>query len=187
MVSLNTDGYRDVVVKGTPNLNEGYTLGTTTIQGNFGFEAQMRYSAATDVVEFIGSDHKSKELLRRPYITANFGGKGYSILEYYEGDTEKLAYFNSLNNGKVQLLFRPKKNLANGRYSFVDGQIIRSYEDLSMFYIKNSGKPALNFRLSKKNILNLLHDKTNNLKDFILKYDLNLTKGTRSSAFIDVL
>lgn len=168
----------EVEIVNSPFLTDEYKSGKTTIYGKPGFKAKMRYNAAIDAIEFIDEDQTTKELLRRPYITAEFGGKVYLILEYkvVNKNIEKLGYFNPLNKGAAQLLYMPKKKLALAGYRF---QERRSgvYKDVSAYYLKLKGKPAININLNKSTILNLLEPNYQKvLSYFISENDLKLRK-----------
>lgn len=107
-----------VNINGTPYAENQYTNGKVTIVNKTSFTAPMRYNSAKGVIEFLDDDEKTKELLRRPYITATFAGKTYEVLPYLKEDTERLAYFNRLNSGETQLLFKPKRKLKIGSQRF---------------------------------------------------------------------
>ncbi len=168
----------ELEIVNSPFLEDEYQEGETTIHGKLGFKAKLRYNAGKDVIEFIDEDNTTKELLRRPYIRAEFHGKEYVILEYKEVDKniEKLGYFNPLNKGVVQLLLMPKKKLELTGYSF-QGKKSLVYKDVSAYFIKLDEKPAVNINLNKSTILNHLdpgYQKV--LKYFVSENNLNLRK-----------
>ena len=76
-ISGNLDGEDpyEVVILDSPFLEDEYFDGKTTIHGKLGFAAKMRYNAAEHVIEFKNEEGVVEELLRRPYITAEFNGK----------------------------------------------------------------------------------------------------------------
>lgn len=162
-------------IKGTPYQTDDYVVGSTTILENKGFSAPMRYNSAKDVIEFLDDDQKVKEVLRRPYITAKFNGKTYEVLAYKNGKKERLAYFNRLNSGETQLLFKPKKQIKIGTLKFQGVRTAR-YKDASMYFIQKNGKPAEMVRLNKADLLLKLSNKKTALTKFIIDYDLDLKK-----------
>lgn len=158
---------------GTPYVADEYVEGSTTILDKKGFTAPMRYNAANDVVEFLDDDKKTKELLRRPYITATFNKKTYEVLTYIKNEKERLAYFNRLNEGKTQLLYKPKKVVKIDLQKF-QGKTQAKYKDASMYYLKKGAKPAEMIDLKKEALLlKLSHEKVA-LTKFIKDYELNL-------------
>lgn len=175
---LLQDNVVEVEIVNSPFIEEDYQKGKTTIHGKPGFTAKMRYNAAKDVIEFIDDDAKVKELLRRPYISAELDGKQFVILDYKVAhkNIEKLGYFNPLNKGLTQLLFMPKKKIELTGYSF---QERRSgvYKDVSAYFIKHDGKPATNISLNKSSIFNHLdptYEKV--LSYYITENDIKLRK-----------
>lgn len=160
-------------ITGTPYVADDYTEGSTTIFNKKGFTAPMRYNAAKDVIEFLDDDKKTKELLRRPYITATFGEKTYEVISYMNDSKERLAYFNVLNKGKTQLMFKPKKNIKVSTQRF-QGKIQARYKDASMYYIKKGAQPAEMVPLENKELLLQLSDQKVALSKFITAYKLNL-------------
>lgn len=165
----------NTIIGGTPYISSDYKDGSTTIQEELGFKAPMRYNAVKNVVEFLDEDLKVREVLRRPYITVDLDGKVYEILEYIEDENEKLAYFNPLNQGKVQLLLMPKKKLSQARRTS-PFESSATYRESSTYYIKKEGRSAEKIRLNKKSILIHLFDKALEMNTYISDYGLNLRK-----------
>jgi len=161
-------------IKGSPYSTDVYQKGTTTLHEKKGFDYEMRYNAGKDVIEFLDDDNQIKELLRRPYITARFGGFDYEIMEYIDQNEEKLGYFNPLNKGIAQLLLKPDRNLV--RIGMFQGKRMMKYQDASVYYLKKKGHSAVPVKLNKKDILNQLSTHTNDLNAFIENYNLNLKK-----------
>lgn len=181
----------EVTIKyqGTPYVKTEYKMGTVTTQGKSDFKAPMRYNAQQNKIEFLGEDDKQRELLRRPYITANFDGKIYSILNYMEKGEEKLGYFNPLNTeGKTRILLMPKKTMITGSKRLYNGyeQVTPvKFEDVSSYYIKKDRGPAEPIKLNKKSILKSLQDKAPELEAFISEHHLNLKKEVDAIRLVD--
>ncbi|TFG78028.1 MAG: hypothetical protein E4H26_02830 [Flavobacteriales bacterium] len=161
------------VYNGSQYVDDAYAQGSTTLHGKKDFAAPMRYNAQQNVIEFLDEDQTQRELLRRPYITANFGGKTYMIVEYLEENQEKLGYFNRLNEGETRLYFMPKKILKQD-LGYRDDNPIYKYQDISEYYLKKGKAPAEKNKLNKRNISSMLKDKTAELEAFISENDLNL-------------
>ncbi len=169
---------------GIPYVADEYVEGSTTILDKKGFTAPMRYNAANDVVEFLDDDKKTKELLRRPYITATFNKKTYEVLTYIKNEKERLAYFNRLNEGETQLLYKPKKVVKIDLQKF-QGKTQAKYKDASMYYLKKGAKPAEMIDLKKEALLlKLSHEKVA-LTKFIKDYELNLKNKTDAVRLIE--
>ncbi len=168
--------YVEVDVQGSPYINELYKKGTTVVYGKKSREALMRYNAHTNEIEIIDENGRARSILRQRNIVANFGGKSYEVVEYIENGELKLGYFNPLNDGRAQLLWRPKKifvqaeNPDNGYDTFSPP----TFKDVSRYYIRKKGKPAETIRLSKRSILKYLDDETKTLKEYIRINNLNL-------------
>lgn len=173
----------NMIIDGNPYNSSDYKAGFTSIQGKLGFKAPMRYNAWKNVIEFLDTDQVIREVLRRPYITVNIDGEMFEITEFIDEGVEKQGYFNSLNTGKTQLLFMPRKEL------FIKGRGVTEayavYREISSYYIKKEGRPAEKIRLNKKNILNHLEDRAPELTTFISDYGLNLRKEENVVRLLD--
>ncbi|MDC6387315.1 hypothetical protein PP182_01375 [Maribacter sp. PR1] len=168
--------YNEVDVQGSPYVNELYKKGTTVVYGKKAREALMRYNAYTDAIEIIDENGKARSILRQRNIVATFGGKSYVVMGYLDEGKSKLGYFNPLNEGHVELLWKPKKifvqaeNPDHGYDTFSPP----TFKDVSRYYIRKEGKPAETFRLSKRSLLKYLDEESKNLKEYIRINNLNL-------------
>jgi len=169
----------EVPILGSPYLNETYKQGETLISGKTQTAALMRYNAFNESVELLDrNSQKPRKLLRRKNISATFDGKTYLVLEYKEGNKKKLGYFNALNEGKVKLLYRPKKMFLQAEtpdngYDVYDPPI---FKDVSQYYFKIGEQTASLIKLRKRTLLRAIGDKEAILKPFIKKRKLNLSK-----------
>lgn len=185
--NLNGDGPYEVVILDSPFLADEYFNGKTTIHGKPGFAAKMRYNAAEHVIEFKNEEGVVKELLRRPYISAEFNGKKYVLVKYLNEvtDSEKLGYFNPLNKGNIQLLFRPNKKLKLSDYAFQQRKDGYDY-DVSSHYIKKEGQPASRIVLNKSALLKNIDSKYEKMLEyFIFENDLDLRKEKDAVKLLD--
>lgn len=177
---------REVEIQGSPYINEVYKKGETIINGKSRTSALMRYDAYHDAVEILDENRKARKLLRRPSIMAVFDGKTYEVLEYKEGKQVKMGYFNPLNQGHTQLLFKPKKKFVQAEkpengYDDYDPPV---YKDISAYFIKREGQSATMIKLNKKGLLKALNDQEALLKKFIKKHSLDLKKETHAIRLI---
>lgn len=168
--------YNEVEIQGTPYINELYKKGVTIVYGKKAREALMRYDAYNDAMEIIDENGKKRAMLRQRNIVAILDGKSYRVMEYIDGGEQKIGYFTPLNEGVVQLLWKPKKifvqaeNPDNG----YDTYSPPTFKDVSSHYIITEGELAEPIKLSKRNILKYLDDESKSLKEFIKLNNLNL-------------
>jgi len=167
----------EIEILNSPFVSRFYEEGKINIHGKPGLVAKMRYNAAKDVIEFKDENETVKELLRRPYISAEFDGKEYIVLNYVVEYTNinKLGYFNPLNEGKIQLLYMPKKSLEVSGYSIQERRSGK-YSDVSSYYIKIGDGPAREVKLNKRSILKIIGERNLNLEQVIKNQNLNLKK-----------
>jgi hypothetical protein len=169
----------EVPILGSPYIDEGYKKGETLINGKTRTAALMRYNALDEAVEILDrSSQKPRKLLRRKNIAATFDGKTYVVKEYKTGNKIKLGYFNPLYEGKVSLLYRPKKKFVQAEnpdhgYDVYDPP---TYKDVSEYYLQVSDEVATLVKLRKKNLLRAIGDQQSTLKLFIKKHRLDLSK-----------
>lgn len=169
----------EVPILGSPYINEVYKEGETVISGKTQTAALMRYNALNESVELLDrASQKPRKLLRRKNISATFGGKTYAVMEYNEGSKIKLGYFNQLNQGKISLLYRPKKTFvqAENPDNGYDKYDPPTYKDVSEYYIRVGDESASFIRLNKRQVLKAINDKEEILRPFIKKHRLNLKK-----------
>ncbi|UWX55508.1 hypothetical protein NYZ99_03105 [Maribacter litopenaei] len=168
--------YNEVEIEGTQYINELYKKGVTIVYGKEAREALMRYDAYNDVMEIIDENGKTRAMLRQRNIMAKLDGKTYVVMEYIDEGKSKIGYFNPLNDGEVQLLWKPKKifvQAENPDHGY-DSYSPPTFRDVSSHYIKAEGLPAESIKLSKRNILKYLGTKDKSLKEFININNLDL-------------
>lgn len=168
--------YRDVSIEGSAYMNDIYKNGTVYIDGVAKLETLMRYDALNEAIEILNGNGKPRRLLRQNGIKGTFDNLTYEMMEYREGAKVQLAFFNPLNDGKVQLLFRPKKiflqaeNPDHGYDSFSPAR----YKNVSSYYLKTGNNPAEPIKLTKKALLKELGQHSKSLKNYISTQQLNL-------------
>tara|TARA_R110000782_G_scaffold156359_3_gene248496 strand:- start:1108 stop:1806 length:699 start_codon:yes stop_codon:yes gene_type:complete len=166
----------EVPIEGSPYINEIFKKGKTIINGKHTSDALMRYDAYHDAIEIKNENGIARTLLRRNNIVADIDGTIYMVREFIEAGEKKMGYFNPLNEGYVRLLKKPKKifiqaeNPENGYNTFKPAK----YQDISMYYMQNGDKPAIETKLSKRKILSFLDDNSEFLKQFIKNNELNM-------------
>lgn len=168
--------HNEVDIEGTRYINELYKKGITIVYGKEVEEALMRYDAYSDAMEVIDDNGKTIAMLRQRNTMAKLDGKTYVVFEYMEEGKYKLGYFNPLNNGKVQLLWKPKKIFVPAKYpdNGYDSYSPPTFKDVSSHYIKAEGFPAKPIKLSKRNILKYFGTKNKFLNEFININNLDL-------------
>lgn len=171
---------RDVAieVKNSPFLDNDFKLGKTTIHNKPGFTARLRYNAGKEVIEFLDENETVRELLRRPDFSAEFDGYTYMVFDYIVPNNgfQKMGYFNPLNSGNIQLLYRPEKKIKLSTYSFQERKSAY-YLNTSSYFIKKQGLPAIMVALNKVDIIKHLGEKyEKQLNEYITKQHLNLKK-----------
>jgi hypothetical protein len=167
--------YKEVPIEGSAYVNETYTMGKTYVNGRE-MNLLMRYNAISDQVEMIDKRQKRFNLLKRLDLKAEIEGKTYVLKDFYENGALKQAYFNPLNEGKVVLLFRPKKVFiqAERPENGYDTYDPPRYKDDSRYYLQRGVEPAEEISLSKGQVLRFLRDQSSEVKAYIRQHDLKL-------------
>ena len=179
--------YNEVEIQGSPYMDELYKKGATIVYGKKAREALMRYDAYNDVIEIIDENGKARSMLRQRNIVAELDGKSYVVMEYMDEGKTKLGYFNPLNDGEIQLLWKPKKifvqaeNPDNG----YDTYSPPTYKDISSHFIKNGNEPAEPINLSKRNLIKYLEKDLKSIKEYIKKNNLNLRNESDAISLIN--
>ncbi|MGB5820606.1 MAG: hypothetical protein WBG90_14070 [Saonia sp.] len=179
--------YSDVKANGSPFLDEEYKAGEVIINGKVTLRGKLRYNAHRSEVEVLEKDDTSFSLLKRSYISAKIGSKAFKIFTYKEGDLERTAYFNPLNEGETVLLFKPEVKLKSARIPSTnyDRYSPPTYIEISSYYLKKGKDSAEKIRLKKKDILALLSDKSAALKSFISEQNLKLKQEEDMIKLVD--
>jgi hypothetical protein len=127
-------------------------------------------------VEMIDKRQKRFNLLKRLDLKAEIEGRTYVLKDFYENGALKQAYFNPLNEGKVVLLFRPKKVFiqAERPENGYDTYDPPRYKDDSRYYLQRGVEPAEEISLSKGQVLRFLRDQSSEVKAYIRQHDLKL-------------
>ncbi|WP_394747299.1 hypothetical protein [Spongiimicrobium salis] len=180
IVSFKTSGSSSTAEKasGSPFVNETFLPGRVIVSGEVKAEGLLRYNAYRSEIEVKEGNDSSYSLLKRSYIYAEIKGKTYRIFRFMDGEVEKTSYFNPLNKGEVQLLFRPRIKLKRGRAAATtyDRNIPPKYITINSYFVKKGDKAAERVRLSKKDILKYLSDKSSEVKSYIADNKIKLKK-----------
>ncbi|MFX0555442.1 hypothetical protein ACOCEA_01510 [Maribacter sp. CXY002] len=175
---LNNNRDVAIEIKDSPFLDDDFKLGKTTIHNKSGFTARMRYNASKEVIEFLDDNETVRELLRRPGFSAEFDGNTYMIFDYIVANNgiQKMGYFNPLNKGNIQLLYKPEKKMKLSSYSFQERKSAY-YVNTSSYFIKKQGLPAVMVALNQMDIIKHLGEKYEKpLYKYITTNHLNLKK-----------
>lgn len=139
--------------KGSPYMEEDYKYGQVYIGDKLGFTGDLRYNAYSSEIEIFVSDDEYSAVLKRAQFWAKIGDKEYRILPFLDKNEQKrVGYFNPLNEGSYQLLFKPEKKLRKARAAATsyDRDFPPTYVDASAYYLKIKDKPAYRIYLSKR-------------------------------------
>lgn len=170
--------FSDVKYGGSAYFDENFVVGTPYIKGEKQGEIPMRFNAFTDEIEMMsGNSGDIYNMIKKGYITAEFGGKTYSLHYFLDKNSkEKEGYLISIGQpGKIQFFYKPIKTLSKAKEpsSSYETYFPPSYIDESEYYIITPKNPIANIiKLKKKDILNLLGDKTNEIESFVNKEKL---------------
>jgi len=178
--------YKEVPIEGSAYVNETYTMGNTYVNGRE-INLLMRYNAYIDQVEMIDKRQKKFNLLKRLDLKAEIEGKTYALRDYYENGALRQAYFNPLNEGKVVLLYRPKKVFVQAEKpeNGYDAYNPPHYKDDSGYYLQRGVEPAEEINLGKGQVMRFLRDKSGEVKDYIRQNDLKLRNETELIQVLD--
>ncbi|PJB11616.1 MAG: hypothetical protein CO119_11120 [Flavobacteriales bacterium CG_4_9_14_3_um_filter_40_17] len=164
---------------GSPYFNDNFETGTPYIKNEQQPKFPMRFNAYSDEIEMMPSGNEEVyNMIKKGYIKAEIGGKVYSLHFFLDkNNNEKEGYLIELSQpGKVQLFFKPIKILTKAKEpsSSYETYFPPSYVDQSEFYIITDKHPTAKiFNLKKKDILNLLNDKSTEIELFVKKNKLN--------------
>lgn len=171
--------FSDVSYGGSPFFNDNFVIGTPYLKGEKQPGIPMRFNAFTDEIEMMsGNSGDIYNMIKKGYITAEFGGKTYSLHFLLDKNSkEKEGYLITLSQpGKIQLFYKPIKILSKAKEptSSYETYFPPSYIDESEYYIITSKNPTANIvKLKKKDILNLLADKMKDVESYVNKEKLN--------------
>lgn len=160
---------------GTPFLNETFMPGTVkTDEGDY--NTLLRYHAYRDYFESKNAEGKINTVLRRPFISITIGDDLYQVRDYNKESSIRKGYFKILNEGKNELLLKQgvvlkEAVVATTSYQRDEPASLRPYEK---YYLKIGDQPAVEIKLRKKDILELLKDKS--ARDYIKDNKLKLRK-----------
>ncbi|MCH2192637.1 hypothetical protein [Kordia sp.] len=169
-------------IEGTPYYDESFNSATIApIDKVF----MVRYNAALDVMEVI---QKSDTLImnksnKNYIINQNKGNVTYKILEYVESKKdEKLGYYVQLTKGaKVKLYRKDRKKFVEVKKAAYNGNLggtsAKYKKQKSEFYIEYGDNGiAVKLPKKKKSVIKLFASKEKEVKAFIKKNKIKLTK-----------
>lgn len=141
-------------VKGSPYLNEVFSIGTVQIKSNEAYQAPMRYNAFNDEIE-MKDGSQTIALMKRDYIKATINSELFAINSFKENGSLKQGYFVELNQGDAQLLHRKKIILKEGREatSSYSNDLPAQFDEQFSYFLKIGEQEALPIKLKAKDIL----------------------------------
>jgi hypothetical protein len=167
----------ELKTEGSPYLDENFKPGKVLVNGTVKMTGKLRYNAYNSEIELAKNKFEFTAILKRNYISAVIGGKKYKLYSYANTalGNVKIGYFNPLNNGEVQLLFKPEIKVRRGKTpsTSYDRTVAPRFIDISSYYIKKGDKPAEKIYLRKKYIYKVLGDNVT-LKTYVKKNKLKL-------------
>ena len=155
VVSFQTKNkdFSQIEANGSPYLDEEFKFGQILFNDKVKYSGELRYNAFNSEIEIEQADGKYSAALKRNQISAVIGDKTYRLFVYAINDAQKkTGYFNPLNEGKVQLLFKPEIKLRKGRIPNTSyGRLVPpTYIDVSSYYLKIDNQAAYKIYLRKK-------------------------------------
>ncbi len=165
--------------EGSPYFEEEFKFGQVLSYDKVQMSGKLRYNAYTSELELQKNKWEYSSILKRRYISAVIGDTKYKVLAYKDDvlGNVKTGYFNPLNDGEIQLLFKPEIKIKRGRSAATsyDRTVAPRFIDVSAYYIKKAETPAEKIYLRKKYVLEAL-DNDAEIKKFVKANKLNLRK-----------
>ena len=182
-INNNTTGGLNTLpanVVGSPYLNEDFTRGMVYVGDEKPYAALMRYNAYQDEIQINGSSGITG-LFKRDYIRAVINGEKFIIAEYQRKSGTAQGYFVELNEGKTRLLKKYSKDYMEGETA------VSSYprfEEEVDYYLLTEGKPAVEIRLRKKDVLETMKANAS-MEEYVKKNKLRLKDEAEIIQFLN--
>ncbi len=129
---------------------------------------EFKYDILNDKIEF-------KSVLNPKSVDiVTIGDKFFIYTEFKDGDYIRNGYFQMIFDGDVRLLIRRTVEIKTGKkgaYGFKSYSIVRE-----KYFIKIGNKPAIPFDRRKGEILDILSDEKNGIKDYVKSNKLNIKR-----------
>ena len=141
-------------LQGSPYLSEAFVPGLVKVNDNT-YNAVLRYNAYLDEIQMKNEQNQDIALLKRDYITANFGGKDFAIVTLPDN---KQGYVMRLAKGDISLYKRYVKEFVpeqEATSSYGKSKPPRLVDKIS-YYVKNGDQPIQEIKLRKKDFINTL-------------------------------
>lgn len=165
--------------EGSPYFDEAFKPGKVLVSGNVKTTGRLRYNAYNSEIELEKNKYEFTAILKRNYISAIIGDKKYALFQYINSSigNVKTGYFNPLNSGNVQLLYKPEIKLRRGKSptTSYDRKVAPRFIDVSAYYIKVGDTPAEKIYLRKKYFYKALGNNSD-IKEYIKANNLKLSK-----------
>lgn len=180
---------------GTPYINDSFEEGDVIINNKVQLTEKMRYNAYRNEIEVL--DKKSSDsyysLLKRAYISVKIGNVPYTIYTYKDSNgSVRTSYFSTLNQGSLQLLFKPEAILRQGRKptTSYEKYVQPKYVWNNSYYILDNGKEsesrhAIKVKLKKNSILDFTGGRKEEMKKYIKDQNLNLRREEDVISFLN--
>lgn len=173
---INLSEYK---TEGSPYFNEEFKPGRVLVGGNVKTTGRLRYNAYNSEIELEKNKYEFSAILKRNYISAIIGDKKYELFRYIDSSvgSVKTGYFNPLNHGEVQLLYKPEIKLRRGKTptTSYDRKVAPRFIDVSAYYLKKGDAPAEKIYLRKKYLSKAL-DNSSDIKEYVKTNNLKLNQ-----------
>nr|WP_299344175.1 hypothetical protein [Allomuricauda sp.] len=169
--------FSEIEASGTPYLEEDFQYGQIYFNDKVKYSGELRYNAYASEIEILQSNDEYSAALKRNSISAVIGDKKYQLFAFIDNNKGKrIGYFNPLNVGRIQLLFKPEIKLRKGRIPNTSyGRLVPpTYIDVSSYYLKIDDEPASKIYLKKKYLYKALGK--NRVQSIMESKKLNLNK-----------
>ncbi len=177
-----TDGtsstFKAPEIQGTPYLEDKFSPGRVMMRdSSFATDIALRYNAFSDNLEFRKGDDLYNIDPRTIVKRAEFGGRIFECLSFYENGKINNGNFEVLTKGKAALLARYtiKFMEKEKRKAFDDPKPDRYTEVQKFYFIAIGDAPAQKF-VNKKGLLELFGVQSQEMETFISKNKLSIRK-----------
>jgi hypothetical protein len=175
-------------VTGSPYLNDTWNKGSIiTESGKTFVDIQLKYNIVEDVIYF-NSDKNEPKLFVEPVksfefdndgIRKNFSN-GFPDVDNFNYST----YYQILYKGaKASLLYKNSKYITEAK-AYGSATIEKKFTDNSSYYILRNGSME-KFKPSKKEILALFNDKSNEVNSYLKKSDIDFKNNADLAKVFD--
>ncbi|WP_438709984.1 hypothetical protein ACSTS3_11300 [Aquimarina muelleri] len=173
----------DRTIKGHQYYEEHNSLATIYINKKRDRKCLVRYNAFNDEIEVSQKD-QAFNILKIDNIEVALEKYSYRLFNY-EGDKH---FFITFNKGRYSLAIKTQKKIKGGRQARTGYETSSPSRYISInkyFVVDNEKEEIKSIKLKKKNIIEVLNDKKDQVEKFVSSKKLNLKKEEDVIAVID--